>query len=722
MADAEPDISVVVPIYNAEPYLRECVDSILNQTHENIEVILVNDGSLDSSLAIMRDYEAADSRVCIIDKANAGYGHSVNRGIEVATGKWLSIVEPDDIIDLRMYADLLANATIANGTPPDVVKSSYWLYYDHEDDTQPYVEKPNLMKYMPDVRMEVTSYPRAFRELLFHHPSIWSAIYRRDFIEQHSIRMVEPKGAGWADNPWFFDTMLRAKSIVWFPRAYYYYRQTNSGASSKLPYVDVPFDRLYDMRQIVASLGFERDENVLIPLYNRSFCYILESVLDEYGYPENDPHIRKRIREVLEAMNEKTVLEARTGVPLAHKSYYKDVMGLHLTELSPTPKPTQPFLSIILAMNNDAQLLWPTVLSLTKQSFHNFEVVCVDTGSHNRFAEIVEDISAVDKRFSVIQLGESASVAEAFNTGLKTARGEYVQLWRPGVTYQKGDDLERIISQFSKAPHSPDVVVTRSAPTAVLLSNSPVSAEVTTASVPAEATDERATLAGVGICGMLFARSLLREHGLSFSEGDNDGRVFACTSLDAADSVTVISGLSPNSEAADTQAVAWLEWADAPSELVPFISERISAVATHISELSNSALGYATLIVEYEKARDLLLATGAGAEAFEAVATIFREHFATVDVSAVPAALSGRYADISCFFLGNYTDALEYEMTRLHSDMSVAKGRVKELISAKRKIKAMRESTSFRIGNALVNTANKAVPHRALQSLKSRFR
>ena len=90
------DVSVLIPIYNNERYLRKCLDSVKNQTINSIEVLLINDGSTDGSLEIMKEYSKMDDRFIVIDKQNTGYGHSLNVGFNKARGKYISIIESDD--------------------------------------------------------------------------------------------------------------------------------------------------------------------------------------------------------------------------------------------------------------------------------------------------------------------------------------------------------------------------------------------------------------------------------------------------------------------------------------------------------------------------------------------------------------------------------------------------------------------------------------------------
>lgn len=98
-----PLISVIIPIYNAEEFLRPCLDSLLRQTFTEYEAILVNDGSTDKSLDVMREYAAKDDRFKVLDFPNGGYGKAMNRGMDAARGLYMAILEPDDMLPRKAY-------------------------------------------------------------------------------------------------------------------------------------------------------------------------------------------------------------------------------------------------------------------------------------------------------------------------------------------------------------------------------------------------------------------------------------------------------------------------------------------------------------------------------------------------------------------------------------------------------------------------------------------
>ena len=102
-----PKVSVITPVYNVETYLRQCLDSVLNQTLRDIEIICVDDGSTDGSAAILEEYAAKDSRIKVVKQENAGAGAARNAGLSVAKGEWLSILDADDEFSPNMLSEMV---------------------------------------------------------------------------------------------------------------------------------------------------------------------------------------------------------------------------------------------------------------------------------------------------------------------------------------------------------------------------------------------------------------------------------------------------------------------------------------------------------------------------------------------------------------------------------------------------------------------------------------
>ena len=120
-----PKISIIIPIYNENKFLKQCLESIINQTLKNIEIICINDGSTDNSLEIIMEY-INDNRIIIIDKKNSGYGDSMNQGLYISSGNYIGIVESDDFVDINMFNNLYK---ITKKGDIDIVRSNFYLFW-----------------------------------------------------------------------------------------------------------------------------------------------------------------------------------------------------------------------------------------------------------------------------------------------------------------------------------------------------------------------------------------------------------------------------------------------------------------------------------------------------------------------------------------------------------------------------------------------------------------
>ena len=109
-----PAVSIIVPVYNVEKYLRECLESIINQTFQDIEIICVNDGSTDNSRKILTEYAQTDSRIKITDKENGGLSSARNAGLKIAQGEFISFIDSDDWVDKTMIEKLYNNIRALN--------------------------------------------------------------------------------------------------------------------------------------------------------------------------------------------------------------------------------------------------------------------------------------------------------------------------------------------------------------------------------------------------------------------------------------------------------------------------------------------------------------------------------------------------------------------------------------------------------------------------------
>lgn len=222
-------VSIVVPIYNVEKYLRQCLDSVVNQTLKDIEVICVNDGSKDSSLDIIMEYVNKDSRVKVIDKENSGYGHSMNCGFDMASGEYIGIVESDDYAEPDMFEKLYS---CAKENDLDACKSGFFYYFSvpEERNTPAPIASVVMCK---NVFCPTTDFKSLREQIEFFNikPTIWSAIYKKDFIRENNIRFNETPGASFQDASFNFKVWALAKRVRLMEECFLHYRQDNENSS-----------------------------------------------------------------------------------------------------------------------------------------------------------------------------------------------------------------------------------------------------------------------------------------------------------------------------------------------------------------------------------------------------------------------------------------------------------------------------------------------------------
>lgn len=209
----EPKVSIILPIFKVENYLRKCVDSILSQTIKEIEVILATDGP-ETCDEICHEYEKKDERVKVVLHPGS-YGKAFNKSLEIAQGEYIGIVETDDWCDMTMFEKLY---TKAKETDADVVKCGFYFAFDDE-------KKNYAVLYDGyDEDFSLIKQP----EFISSQPSVWSCIYKKEFLLNNEISMIEERLL-FIDVPFHYETLCKSKKYVLLKEPLYYYYQDNPG-------------------------------------------------------------------------------------------------------------------------------------------------------------------------------------------------------------------------------------------------------------------------------------------------------------------------------------------------------------------------------------------------------------------------------------------------------------------------------------------------------------
>ena len=211
-------LSVIIPVYNVENYLRECLDSIINQTVKDIEIICVDDGSTDNSQDILKEYQKKDSRIKIITKENGGQASARNLGIKEAQGEYIAFIDSDDFIESEMLEKFY---TKANDNNLDIAMCKIATYNNQTKEI-----KDNVWYYMLGIF-------RDFEKEIFNHKDTkeftcniavtpYNKIYKTSLIKDNNI--LFPEGLIFEDEKFFYDTYLRAKRVSIIPEFLWYWK------------------------------------------------------------------------------------------------------------------------------------------------------------------------------------------------------------------------------------------------------------------------------------------------------------------------------------------------------------------------------------------------------------------------------------------------------------------------------------------------------------------
>ncbi len=203
-------VSVIVPIWNVEKYLPKCLDSLINQTLKDIEIICINDGSPDNCLNILKEYEAKDNRIIIIDQKNHGQGHARNSGLKIAKGEYIMFCDPDDYYELSMCEEMY-NTIVDNDCDIVICKinSIYFANFDRKEADENWYNKFKFNG-KQNINDNVIMYT-------IESPVV--KIYKNSIITNFNIRF--PNGILYEDNAFYYNYMAFAKNIFYLDKRLY---------------------------------------------------------------------------------------------------------------------------------------------------------------------------------------------------------------------------------------------------------------------------------------------------------------------------------------------------------------------------------------------------------------------------------------------------------------------------------------------------------------------
>ena len=383
-------VSIVVPVYNAEKYLEQCLNSIQNQTYKNFEVILVNDGSMDHSESICKGFVEGDSRFRYFLKSNGGASSARNFGLDHVRGDFITFIDADDWVE-ENHLEVLINNIKENNS--DMAVSSikkfdnsnnfYFRVYSNEEKYLLNYNKLNREEFLvilPKLIAANNSYKVAV-----------SKLFKKELVTD--VRFDESIVYG-EDLEFFFKIYNDINSISYIDEVTYVYRLHDESSSSK-------FGQLHMEQELaIYKKMYERIEELGLPTIH--YVNTLRNLLDyRKDYLDNRVLYNEYV-EFLEKIEKKI-------------TYPKELI------------------SIIVPIYNVYPYLQLCLESIEKQTYPHFEVLLINDGSRDNSKDICLEFVERDKRFKYIEQ-QNAGLSAARNTGILNARGEF-------ITFIDGDDL-----------------------------------------------------------------------------------------------------------------------------------------------------------------------------------------------------------------------------------------------------------------------------------------
>ena len=222
-------VSIIIPVYNADKHLSQCLDSIINQTLKEIEIICVNDGSTDFSCQILEKYAQKDQRIKIINKNNSGPGASRKIGLNFATGEFIAFVDSDDWVKLDTFEKLYNNG-ISNNSDLVIINP---IRYDGNNDRYLYMDGFDIANYLNDNNINFDQFTFDYTDInpfiLNKSFSTWSKLYKNEFLNSYND-FYFPEYTFYEDVPFHVQVLLRAKRISFCTERLYIYRVSSDNS------------------------------------------------------------------------------------------------------------------------------------------------------------------------------------------------------------------------------------------------------------------------------------------------------------------------------------------------------------------------------------------------------------------------------------------------------------------------------------------------------------
>ena len=419
-------ISVIIPVYNVEKFLSQCLESIINQTYKNLEIICVNDGSTDKSLMILKQYEKKDKRIKVINQNNRGSSGARNAGMKIVTGDYITFVDSDDFIDLNVYEKCIESIIKYK---PDIV--IYQIYFEKS-------KKQRIIKskiYINDSLSAINN------NNIF--PSSCNKVFKKKLLENAHFR----EDIKYAEDLLFRDMIFpKASIIVLVPKISYHYRNIRIGS-------------LENSLKIKTKLeAFLKGINYLFNYYKKNNYYKFMDYIFERWIGKILEFVKKLPKKHCKYIYSIQVLKF---FDLHLKNYIKGSLSKKRKKMLKYfrgIKNKGPKVSIIVPfLNYNEKYILKFFDNLFNQTLEDFEIICIKYGNINNSINILNEYAKIERRLIIID-GNIKGIGEIRNVGIQHAKGEYLSFLDINTFFDK-NFFEQLINEIEKT--HPDILIYR---------------------------------------------------------------------------------------------------------------------------------------------------------------------------------------------------------------------------------------------------------------------
>ena len=422
-----PLVSVIMPSLNVAEYVRESIESVINQSLNAIEIICVDAGSTDGTLEILKEYAKKDSRIKLLHSSKKSYGHQMNLGLGASEGEYVGIVETDDYIKPNMFEALYQLAKEHNHQA-DFIKGEYEYFYVNANGRK----ATQRVNSVPDHLFDMMFSPKDGIEIFKGNPTICAGIYKLSFIKENQIVFNETPGASYQDVGFWFQTLYYASCVYFVNEAYFVYRVDRPESSrneTALARASIIFKELEFIYQILLRDEEKRKSFSCGFVYR---CFESLKFISHLLSEEDNLQYLKDCHCLLASLQEHgkvdTSLFSKTNEEMfrllcqSPKDYYRQYcLGLHKSMIE------EPKVSVVLPIYNVEKYLHQCLDSVLRQTLKEIEVICVDDGSTDRSLDILKKYQSKDCRVFVLKQN-NINAGAARNKGMSIAKGKYLAI------------------------------------------------------------------------------------------------------------------------------------------------------------------------------------------------------------------------------------------------------------------------------------------------------